>query len=319
MNSLNEIGGYLELELKRGEMLHSDGLLLNSARSCFEYILRVKQPAKVYLPYFTCDVMLEPLRRLKITYNFYSINDNLEIKDDIVLKNDELLVYTNYFGVKDNYCDMLGDKYQKQLILDCTQAYYFKPNSETAPCFYSPRKFFGVPDGGILLLDDRGEEVKEKDTSYQRFEHLIKRIDLGASAGYQDFKDNDASLSGQPIKLMSDLTRKLLESIDYEDIKNKRIDNFTFIHEALGKVNKLPLFPENSRCPMVYPFYTEDVNLREELIKNNIYVATYWPNVFEWCKKDTTEYRLAKFLLPLPIDQRYGRKEMGIILGVING
>lgn len=37
-----EIGGYFELELKKGTDYHSKALKLNTGRNAFEYILKVK-------------------------------------------------------------------------------------------------------------------------------------------------------------------------------------------------------------------------------------------------------------------------------------
>jgi hypothetical protein len=54
--------------------------------------------------------------------------------------------------------------------------------------------------------------------------------------------------------------------------------------------------------------------LKQKLIENRIFVATYWPNVFEWCRSKDLEYNLANNLLPLPIDQRYGKEELCYIV-----
>lgn len=68
---------------------------------------------------------------------------------------------------------------------------------------------------------------------------------------------------------------------------------------------------------MVYPYLTNDVTLRKRLIANKIYVATYWPNVFDWCNESDVEYQMAKNIIPLPIDQRYGVADMDIIVNTI--
>ena len=70
---------------------------------------------------------------------------------------------------------------------------------------------------------------------------------------------------------------------------------------------------------MVYPYRVrEGADIRKKLIVDKIYVATYWPNVFQWCASDALECRLADDILPLPIDQRYGSCDMERILNVIN-
>ena len=69
---------------------------------------------------------------------------------------------------------------------------------------------------------------------------------------------------------------------------------------------------------MVYPYLVYQERLKKHLIDNKIFVATYWPNTYEWCAEDMWEYKLAKYLVPIPIDQRYGISEMDVILGVID-
>lgn len=70
--------------------------------------------------------------------------------------------------------------------------------------------------------------------------------------------------------------------------------------------------------PMVYPFLSDDANLKKKLIENKVFVATYWPNVMEWCEKGAWEYQLAQQACFLPVDQRYGEEEMERILEIIN-
>ena len=69
------------------------------------------------------------------------------------------------------------------------------------------------------------------------------------------------------------------------------------------------------KAPMVYPFLAKNnLVLKQQLIKNNIYVATYWTNVIGWLEKsDTNEERWQRELLPLPIDQRITKDGIEII------
>jgi hypothetical protein len=54
MKSMRSIGGYFELELPEGNEYHPEAIALNSGRHCFEYILRLRNYQKVYIPYYTC-------------------------------------------------------------------------------------------------------------------------------------------------------------------------------------------------------------------------------------------------------------------------
>ena len=65
----NEIGGYFQLELNKDREYHDKAIALNTGRNALEYILRAKIFKKIYLPFYTCDVLLEPLKKLKRTMN----------------------------------------------------------------------------------------------------------------------------------------------------------------------------------------------------------------------------------------------------------
>ena len=318
MNLPKPIGGYLQLEFpRRGNFLNPKAIFLNSGRSCLGYILRANNAAHVYVPKYTCEVVIEPLEELNIPYTFYQVNKYLEIETDIKLKDKEFILYTNYFGVKDSYCNKLSIKYKNALILDCSQAFYFPP-LKYGHTFYSPRKFFGLPDGGILFTRKTIAGKLPTDISYKRFSHLIKRIDLGAEAAYQDFKKDDKSLSNQPIKQMSVLTKTLLQSINTKEALKIRVNNFDLLHKHLKETNQLKLANFNQGA-MCYPYMVDYIGLRKKLIDKKIFVPTYWPNIFEWCDRKEFEYELAEKIMPLPIDQRYRSEDMRRILEAIDG
>ena len=314
---ITPIGGYFELELRGGEHYHKGALCLNSARSCFEYVLRARGYKKVFLPYFTCEIMVQPCRLLHVDYEFYHINELLGPVELPDLKADEAFLYTNYFGLKQACVERLAQHYGKQLIVDNAQA-FFAPALPGIDTFYSPRKFLGVPDGGYLYCDALMDMELPQSLSYERMSHLMKRVDLGAEAAYGDFKQNDESLSQQPVLRMSALTEKLLQSIDYQHIKNIRRSNYQLLDAELGMCNQLNLSLSEDAIPMVYPFLSDNNDLKQNLIQNKIFVATYWPNVMEWCKENDWEYKLSQQACFLPVDQRYGKEEMIKIVELFN-
>ena len=313
---MNAIGGYFELELKSGEHYHKDALRLNAARNCFEYVLRARNYAKVYLPYYTCEVLLEPVQKADIDYEFYSINEKLEPVALPLLAENEAFLYTNYFGLKQQCVERLAQHYGSQLIVDNAQAFYADP-LKGIDTFYSARKFFGVPDGAYLYTDKLLQQEFEQDYSCERMSQLLKRIDLGAEAGYSDFRKNDDALCHQAIKKMSKLTSAILSNIDYAEARKKRRENFQMLDGALGHKNHLHFALNDDCVPMAYPYLTNDDELKQKLIENKIFVATYWPNVMDWCEEKTWEYQLAQRTCFLPVDQRYGQEDMNKILNVL--
>ncbi|MEG0759972.1 hypothetical protein [Chryseobacterium sp.] len=314
------IGGYFELELSNFNNFNTywkDTILLNSARNCLEYILLVKQYKKVYIPFFTCDVLLEPLIKLNIPYEFYDVDFNLDpLFNFSILKKTDAFLYTNYFGLKDNTIKNIATEIPDNLIIDNAQALFSEP-IENIPTFYSPRKFVGVPDGGFVTNTDKLNISFDKDSSYQRMTHLLKRIDVSAESGYKDFQKNDKSLENQPIKFMSDLTERLLLNIDFVFVKEQRKKNFHFLHDKLKDKNLLPIMIGKDSVPMIYPLRTKDQYLKEKLINQKIYCASYWPNVLDWADSDKNSYQLSKEIIALPIDQRYDENDMEIIVRII--
>lgn len=313
---MEPIGGYFSLELPHYEEYHKDAIRLNTGRNCLEYILRACGYKKVYIPYYTCDVVLEPFKKLGVSYEYYHVNIHLEIRDEIALKAGEALLYTNYYGLKQRYTEQLAQKYGNRLIVDNTQAFYAKP-IKGIDTFYTCRKFFGVPDGAYLYTDKQLDVELEQDQSYERMLSLTKRIDISPVAGYQDFRDTSKALVGQPIKRMSRLTQRMMQGIDYDAVAKQRRANYQLLHEALGKENNVELPLEDDAVPMVYPYLVPVKGLREKLIENKIFVARYWPSVLEYTTPDDIDYLLAYQMQPLPIDQRYGEEEKNYIIKII--
>lgn len=318
---MKPIGGYFEWEFPCacGKALHSNAVFLNSGRHALEYILRgIGNITCLWIPYFTCDVVLQPLTKLGISYKFYHIDCNLEIADNIELGSDEYLLYTNYYGVKDAYVRNVVGAYGNRVIVDNAQALYCA--AVATHQFYSPRKFMGMPDGGLAVTGvSNTAESLPIDNSFDRCLHLLKRHELIPSEGYNDFKVNSKKIAEAPLSRMSPISRKIFDSVDLEFVKHRRRDNFDVLHESLKATNRLHIPSMDSfACTLVYPYWVnEGRELKKKLIEHQIFVATYWPNVFEWCEPTDLEFELADHVVCIPIDQRYGKEEMKFIIKVV--
>lgn len=309
------IGGYFQLELNKNNTFpHPNLIHLNSARNCLEYILENRMYKKIYIPYFTCDVLLEPITKLDIEYDFYDVDNFLEpIFDYEKIQEDEAFLVTNYFGIKTKFIENLSKK-SKNLIVDNAQAFYAMPiyGMDT---FYSPRKFVGIADGGLLATNLISNKSFDIDVSYHRMSHLLKRIDLSAEDAYSDFIVNDKTLENQEIKLMSNITKAILSNLDYNSILRIRRENYMYLEDNLKLMNLLNIDLDKEDVPMIYPFRVKKSKLlREKLISEKIYCATYWPNVLEWCDFNVNSYHLTEEIIALPIDQRYSIEDMQKII-----
>jgi hypothetical protein len=274
---------------------------------------------RIYVPYYTCEAVIEPLKRLPVEYEFYRINEQLEMAEEFVLHDGDYLIANNYFGVKDAYVAKLADKYSTRLIIDNAQA-LFAPILPGIRAVYSTRKYVGVADGGFAVGISAESALEfEADDSSEHDSHLFIRKEKGAEAGFEDYQVNECKLDNQPIRRMSSQTQTILSQIDYEAVIQQRRQNYRYLREALGEMNLLQLPPMDSfACPMVYPFMVNDESLRVRLIENKVFVARYWPNVLEWCESEDLEYELCKNIIPIPIDQRYDEEDMLRIINVMN-
>lgn len=320
MSRKQAIGGYFELELRQYDSLfHDTATAVNSGRNAFAYILKRLAVKKVYLPSYICPVMLQPLQKYKIDYAFYALNEDLEPNQGFSVGDDEYIVYVNYFGLKNSMARKLAQEHANTII-DNAQAFFHLPHHHT-PTFYSPRKFFGVPDGGFVYLNANSKPaLLPNETSFERCAHLLKRIELGPSQGFSDFKLNEQQLTTRSVAGMSFLTKKILFNIDYEWIRRRRNSNFAELHACLQRLNQLSHIMDESAIdgPMMYPYLCDKNNLREHLHENNIFTPTYWPQLSEMgVGLNGFESYLAEHLIPLPIDQRYGLRDMHRIVSVI--
>ena len=308
MNNGKAIGGYFELDASQGRTALPDGVLLNSGRNALRHIVRKLGVTRIHVPYYTCPVVWEALAMEKCQVEFYEIGMDLRPKK--TFPKDEFVLYTNYFGCCGGIVDDLSNDYGK-LIVDCAQAYYANPKGLAS--FSSPRKFFGVPDGGVAygVFDSPCEDNYAVDEdSHKRMVHLELRRHGEIEKGYESFLMAESSFKDSEIKFMSPETRQMLGHVDKDKYAQIRMDNFqrldAHLHTAIN------ITRSGDDVPMVYPYMTDDPHLRTQLLQEKIYVASYWPGVRN-CGS------LRERILPLPIDQRYGKKQMDTIIGVILG
>ena len=318
-SSNSSIGGYFELELSINKfLLYPEAVKFQSARAAFLALLRTGCPHRVWMPRFICDVMLAPLKIANVECKFYDLTDSLDVADDVELSNGDWLLYVNYFGLCSiNVSKLLKRFSVNQIVLDFSQA-FFEPPPNVLATIYSPRKFFGLPDGGLLVSNFciRSSEIKDVD-SLTRASHLLRRLAEEPENGYEDYQLAEKSLADCIPKQMSKLTERILSSIDFDSVSKKRLDNFMYLHERLGVNNLMNIDLKNiAFAPLCYPFRTHDVLLKKRLIDNRIFIPTYWTDAVSRLS-DEWSWLMIWNCLPIPIDQRYGLKEMERIVSII--
>lgn len=318
---LPSIGGYLELEIpKRKNSFLSQFYKFQSARSAFLALLKSGKPKRVWIPNYICSAMLAPLTELNIEHIFYDVDENLNISPRVSLQTKDWLLYINYFGICDHQIKEILSKFNpKQIVLDYSQAFFSHLYNNTLATIYSPRKFFGIPDGGLLYSHIPIEKINKTNiTSFSRTQHLLQRLGGSAEDGYGSFLAAEESLCSElePQK-MSALTERILHSIDFKHIYEKRRQNFQTLHRLLESTDPLLKNTDEIEAPLFYPYFTPAAEkIKINLINNRIFIATYWADAANRMKQESID-RFIKNMLPLPIDHRYGKREMKHIASIV--
>lgn len=308
-----EIGGYFEFSLSNSAQFpYPKAFKYNSARSAFYDLIRKSKIKKIWMPRFICDSMLEPLRLLNVEILFYNIQNNFFPILPEKLNSDEYLFYVNYFGICGAIQKKLLNLYpSKQVIFDHAQAFFVQPLN----CFatlYSPRKFLPVAEGGLLITEQNfvpTYDSRNVDEMVQQYQHGLIRCLTNASLAYEKFKQNENEFNDCLPKRLSGITEEILHSLNYESFKEKRLKNFIFLHDKLGRFNQLQINLDQLESPLTYPFLLNG-EISACLINAKVYTPTYWSDSLVRIDVNSFEHKLVSKASHLICDQRYSIEEM---------
>lgn len=306
---MQTMGGFLPLELPEGtEYYQGDGVIpLNAGRYAAVTALELAKVHKVWLPYYSCRSLVFPIRKAGFEIGYYRLDDEF-LPADLEPSDHEAVLWVNHWGVLP--ADTLHKVRRRypNLVVDHTQAFFADPLPGVYS-LYSCRKFFGVSDGAYLIRPGLPAISFPPETNgWSRAVYLLKSIELGTEAAYADAQRAEESLAAAGRHGMSNFTRRILQSIDYQSAQKLRLRNYQILHERLSGENIHP-FPIPEKAPMVYPFFSENLKLRQFLIKNKIFIPTYWRHLFNENRAPEAQ-RIARQLFPLPIDPHCSEKQI---------
>lgn len=319
-----ELGGYFDLSIETHREFYcnkTNCLRLNSGRSGLILAVRNYGCSKVLIPSYLCDSVKETFIKNGIRVEEYNISDKFI---PLITNKDKktAIVVVKYYGIYPNNKEMKKIVFNNiNVIIDNTQSFFSKPIMSVFN-IYSPRKFFGVPDGGYLIgksLDNNLYYDLDIDNSGETSNYILSRIDSGCNNNYNAFLLNEKRIADNGVKKMSELTKYLLKIQNYQNCVRKRIENFNYLNSKLASINELRInnIAEKESVPMVYPLLIKNDTLRKKMIKNSIYVSQWWKCVIDNSAANSYEKYLSRYLLPLPIDHRYGKKEMSVIAKIV--
>lgn len=310
---LAEIGGYFEFSLSNSAQFpYPNAFKYHSARSAFYDLIKKSKIKKIWIPRFICDSMLEPLKLLNVEVLFYNLQANFFPVLPEKLNKDEYLFYVNYFGICGAIQKELLNLYpSQQVIFDHAQAFFVQPLN----CFatlYSPRKFLPVAEGGLLITEQNFEPTyysRNIDEMVQHYQHLLIRRLTNANLAYEKFKKSENAFNDCLPKRLSGITEEILNSLNYVSFKEKRLENFKFLHDKLGRFNQLQINLDQLESPLTYPFLLND-EISDCLISAKVYTPTYWADSLARVGVNSFEHKLVSSVSHLICDQRYSIEEM---------
>lgn len=294
-----------------------EGILLTSGRSCLRAIVDQLRPARMWVPFLICDSVPSTLREAGVEVMFYGMDDQARPLIDDLAGDEAPILAVDHYGVRGDAVQALIDRFGQRVVIDLTHALY-APVPAGHWAFSSIRKWFGIPDGGVLHAPYPIAIGNERNDRCL-MDHLVLR-----GKGYDDealalHRVNNAAMRSDPVRA-SLVSEALLSHTDREQGRQARAANFKALHQRLSRHNRLEFDPRAVRGPLCYPLLPERPVEHARLHASGIFVPCYWPEVLH---RPDVEGRsgqsrgLARWVLPLPVDQRYTPADMEEMLALL--
>jgi len=305
--------------------LNNSNLFLANARSGIWILIDQLKPRNVWMPSYLCPTMVHAVNKEKTNLRFYEIDYDLKIASmDWInhIQTNDLVIIIDYFGFPLNTKVTTAIKEQGGWILEdaCQAMLSQHVGNHSDFVLFSPRKFIGVPEGGILAscCDIKFQDIQLHPTSIswwlKMLEATISRREFDRYGRdhhwYKLFRKNEAE-SPCGYYAMSELSRNLLfSSFDYLSIARHRINNYSLLVSELKEYALFPVLPKGT-VPLGFPVRNVDRDqVRNNLFKKKIYPPVHWAIDGVVPSEFRDSLLLADHIMTLVCDQRYIANDM---------
>ena len=311
--------------------LNEKHILLANARSGIALVMGLLSPSCIWMPSYLCGSMLKAVNAPMSSLKFYEVTYDLVPSSLDWLNNiqpKDLVVLVDYFGFPCNPYWIKRAKEQGAWVLeDACQALLSEEVGRFSDfVLFSPRKFLGIPDGGILTFHHQlafDPELESPPAAWwlKAFSAIVLRGEFDLQGGsrrwFELFQESEL---GAPIGpyAMSELSRMLLQhSFDYRKIAQKRIENYQLLLDRLIEVALFPSLPPGV-VPLGFPIRVKNRDqVRRALFDHEIYPPVHWPIKGIIPEKFRGSHQLSAEIMTLPCDQRYNRRDMEQMAGLV--
>ena len=310
---------------------------LDSGRSALKLLLKEIKKGEVLLPEYICDSVIRAFSEFNI--NYYRLKEDLTIDlDDFhsrVNDNTRVVYVMHYFGAlqpEEILTQIFLMKNQSDFIIieDTTHSLFSRMQTIGDYCICSLRKWFAIPDGGILYSTKPLEfcnmnDLKRNTNIDKAYGMILKNLYLDGKIEsnllYRKILTDAEKKIDENKKIMkiSSFSEYLLKCHDTIHLTTRRKENYTQLLNEIATIGLKPIVKvEEGLCPFVLPISIDGRDtLREYLIENKVYCAVHWPLEITSLYKIKRSRKLSERILSLPIDQRYGLEEMSYLIRVL--
>lgn len=310
--------------------------LFDSGRSALKHI-PFRKDKLVLLPEFICESVTNCFLPENII--FYKITEDLQIDlNDLSQKisNQVSTIYiTHYFGSIQSAQILssirhMADDYNIMIIEDTTQSIFSVKHIIGDYVIASIRKWLPLPMGGILYTKkehqlpnlDQINVSKDNERVYAMIlKHLFLKEKVNCNPEYREiFTECEKRLDvSNEVFQISDFSKYIISCVDIDELIVRRKKNYHFLVSELAKINLSPVCNiDTNDCPFVLPLRVNNRDMfRNYLIEHKIYCAVHWPFDNFQSEHRNMAKKNAETLISLPIDQRYGIKDMLYLRDII--
>jgi hypothetical protein len=288
-------------------------------------LIELLSPRRVWLPAYLCPSIIAAVRKTKVPLSFFEVDYDLRVVPESLadVGPGDLVDIIDYFGFPADRAVMRAVRASGAWLLeDACQAMLTEGVGSGADfLLLTPRKFVGVPEGGILIsnreeVDFTGIRLEAPPLHWwlMTLSAAVLRTEFDLHGGDRRWFDLYRTLEEEmPIGryAMSDLSRALLTAaFDYRAISRRRVENYQVLADGLSAIALHPLLGPGI-VPLGFPVRVAN---RDEVLKllyaNDIFPPVHWPFQGALPDRFTESYRLLGDIMMLPCDQRYDREGM---------
>lgn len=314
---------------------------LRSGRDALRFIAKALSPVKktVFMPALCCSCMPEPFLDEKYEIIYYKLTADFKVNvEDVLskLKPNSIFLFMNYFAIpslnKGDLERIVRFQNSVTTVEDITHD-FLKREIETFDAditVCSIRKWFSIPDGGILFskvnlpeitieqdaffADKRISAMKRKSMYLLNGEIEEKnqfRAELAEANQYIDTIKNVGAMATKSIDF--------IKHIDLEHMYKTRLTHCRYLYDKLSGLNGMRLIGKiSSESTLYFPILVEQQgDVQKKLAERGIYAPVIWPipKLAEGVCEIADD--VSNHMLGIPCDHRYTHEEIEKVAQII--